>query len=207
MLDELTAIATELWCLGIPVSVAQQIDAGRALTAIDPLDAAEVYAALSTTLTKREHIQLVTDARYWKMVHRRAAASAQVAQRRHQRELDRARVREAGLRAELELARAQLRDLRQRVFGAKTEQSRLINPSFQTSATPPRPRGQQRGGLGHGRQRLRHLPTSVQTLELDTVCPQCGMGLREFPGAEECEVLEIEVQAYRRVIRRPRCRP
>lgn len=57
MLDELTAIATELRCLGIPVSVAQQIDAGRALTAIDPLDAAEVYAALSTTLTKRdEHL-------------------------------------------------------------------------------------------------------------------------------------------------------
>ncbi|EQD44975.1 hypothetical protein B1B_13272, partial [mine drainage metagenome] len=35
-------------------------------------------------------------------------------------------------------------------------------------------------------------------------CPKCGKGLREFPGTEDSEVLEIEVKAYRRRIRRRR---
>ena len=38
-------------------------------------------------------------------------------------------------------------------------------------------------------------------------CPACGEGLQKFPGTEDSEVLEIEVKAYRRVIRRQRYRP
>jgi transposase len=34
--------------------------------------------------------------------------------------------------------------------------------------------------------------------------PRCGLGLSEFPGTQDAEVLEIEVKAHRRVIRRHR---
>ena len=47
----------------------------------------------------------------------------------------------------------------------------------------------------------------VEVVELD--CPrrpQCGLSLGEFPGTEDSQVLEIEVKAYRRVIRRRRYR-
>ena len=57
MLDDLSRIASALRQLGIPVSVEQQSDAAAALVAIDPLDRAEVYAALSAILVRREEHQ------------------------------------------------------------------------------------------------------------------------------------------------------
>jgi len=35
----------------------------------------------------------------------------------------------------------------------------------------------------------------VETVVIDTPqCPQCGQALKDFPGTEDSEVLEIEVQ-------------
>jgi len=159
------------------------------------------------TLTKREHIELVMQAKQYKSLHERAVRRLEFAATRHQFELEQARQREDRLKSELEAARAQIRDLRQRVFGAKTEQSNSVNVSTHSSAAAGRPRGQQRGRVGHGRTRLPQLPAKVQELTLQACCPRCGLGLREFPGTQDAEVLEIEVKAYRRVIRRHRYRP
>jgi transposase len=53
-----------------------------------------------------------------------------------------------------------------------------------------------------------HLPERIEWVAIDTAqCPRCGLALSIFPGTEDSEVLEIEVQAYRRVIRRRRYRP
>jgi len=161
----------------------------------------------TVTLSRREHIELVMGVNYWKSAHQRAVARAQWVGRRHDHEMERARLRESTLRAELDLAQAQLRDLRQRVFGARTEQSRFINPAMQGVVGPRRPRGQQRGRAGHGRTRARELPTRGETVEFDALCPRCGLGLSEFPGTDDSEVVELEVKAYRRVIRRRRYRP
>ena len=55
---------------------------------------------------------------------------------------------------------------------------------------------------------LAHLPQRIETVGLDSPqCPACGEALNEFPGTEDSEVLEIEVKAYRRLIRRRRYRP
>jgi len=159
------------------------------------------------TLTKREHIELVSQARQWKSLHERAVCRLEFAEKRHRFELAQARRREERLNTELEAARAQIRDLRQRVFGAKTEQSRSIDAATHPIVAAGRPRGQQRGRAGHGRTRLAQLPTKVQELTSQACCPRCGMGLSEFPGTQDAEVLEIEVKAYRRVIRRHRYRP
>jgi transposase len=128
----------------------------------------------------------------------------------HERHLVQAQL--ARVQAELALAHAQIRDLRQRVFGAKTEQSRSINApqqaaaSFPLSEAPRRPRGQQRGKPGHGRTRSA-LPAVEQEAHSAAFCPQCGLQAVPAWGCETSEVLEIEVKAYRRVLHRPRLRP
>ena len=67
--------------------------------------------------------------------------------------------------------------------------------------------GAGRGGPGHGRKMLAHLPERIETVEMASPqCPACGERLSEFPGTEDSQVLEIEVKAYRRVIRRTRYR-
>ena len=169
-------------------------------------DASAPFGRETVTLTKQAHIELISQARYWKSAHERAVIRADWVARGHQHEMDLARLRESAVRAELELALAQVRDLRQRVFGIKTEQSRLVVPTVVETGVR-RPRGQQRGRPGHGQRRSPELPSRVEDIVLDTVCPQCGLGLREFPGVEEREVVEFEVRAYKRVIRRQRYRP
>ncbi len=163
------------------------------------------------TLTKREHIELVMQAKQWKSLHERAVRRLEFADKQHQFEIAQARQREDRLKSELEAARAQIRDLRQRVFGAKTEQSSSIDAGISSIDVVGRPRGrpraQQRGRAGHGRTRLTQLPAREQELTSQACCPRCGLGLSEFPGTQDAEVLEIEVKAYRRVIRRHRYRP
>lgn len=159
------------------------------------------------TLTKREHIELVIQAKQFKSLHGRALKRLELLDKRHQFEIDLWRRREQRLRGELEAALGQIRDLRQRVFGMKTEQARSVAKSGLASATVARPRGQQRGRPGHGRTRLRGLPAVAQEMTSQARCPQCGMGLSEMAGTQDAEVLEIEVRAYRRIVRRHRHRP
>lgn len=179
--------------------------AGQSPEAVSP--SSKPFDREWVTLTKREHIELLIQAKQWKSLHERAVRRLEFADKRHRFELAQARQREDCLKAELETALAQIRDLRQRVFGAKTEQSSAINALAPSSAAVVRRRGQQRGGRGHGRTRLARLPARVQELTTQACCPRCGLGLREFAGTQDAEVLEIEVKAYRRVIRRHRYRP
>jgi transposase len=164
------------------------------------------------TLTKQEHIQLVMDATYWRTQFDRRVARQAHHEQRYRRLFVRLKAesaqREALLIAELELAQAKVRDLQQRVFGRKSERSKGANERQGSRVLDRAPRGQRLGTVGHGRKMLTHLPQRVETVVIDTPqCPQCGQALKDFPGTEDSEVLEIEVQAYRRVIRRRRYQP
>jgi transposase len=164
------------------------------------------FASVYVTLTKQAHIELVMHAAYWKSSHHRATLRLHWAELEHRGALEQAALREAALRGELEVAQAKIRDLQQRVFGRKCERSNGANES--QASVSGRPRGHQRGKPGHGRKMSAHLPAHVQDIELaSATCPQCGLGLSEFPGTEGSEVVELEVKAYRRVIRRHRYRP
>jgi transposase len=170
--------------------------------------AAVPFATVYVTLTKQEHIQLKTDARYWKTQHRQAADRAQRNELRYERvarELkERAALTEAGLRSELETARALIRDLQKRVFGGKSERGKSCERQSGEGASRA-PRGQRRGAPGHGRTMQTHLSERHEFAEMDKPqCPRCGLGLASFPGTEDAEVIEIEVRAYRRVIHRRR---
>ncbi len=164
------------------------------------------FASVHVTLTKQAHIELVMQANYWRSAHSRATLRLHCAELEHRGALEQAALREAALRGELEVAQAKIRDLQQRVFGRKSERSKGANES--QSSVSGRPRGHQRGKPGHGRKMHAHLPAHVEVVELvGATCPQCGLGLSAFPGAEDSEVVELEVKAYRRVIHRRRYRP
>ncbi len=164
------------------------------------------FATVYVTLTKQAHIELVMQANYWKSSHHRATLRLHWVELEHRGALDQAALREAALRGELEVVQAKIRDLQQRVFGRKSERSKGANES--QSSVSGRPRGHQRGKPGHRRKMHAHLPAHVEVVELvGAACPQCGLGLREFPGTEDSEVVELEVKAYRRVIHRRRYRP
>jgi transposase len=157
--------------------------------------------------TKREHIELVMQARQWKSLHERAVRRLELTEKRHQFEFGQAQQREARLKAELDSAQAQIRDLRQRVFGAKSEQSSSIDAVAHSTADVRRPRGQQRGRPGHGRTRLARLPAKRQEVTSQACCQRRGLGLMEFAGTQAAEVLETEVKACRRIVQRHRYRP
>ena len=74
-----------------------------------------------------------------------------------------------------------------------------------TRAAPTRGRGQQPGARGRARTMQTNLPDRVETIALDSPqCPSCGLSLKAFAGTQDSEVVEIEVQAYRRVSRQHR---
>jgi transposase len=146
----------------------------------------------------------------------------------------RAAVREQALLLHVAELEAQLRLLRQQHFGRSSEtRSRPDQlPDDPAAATPPnpdgqppdadsqldtaptgrqrRPRGQQPGRPGHGRRDHSHLPATEEILSLPTdqqSCTQCGQPFADFPGTDETTILEVEVKAHRRLIRRRRYRP
>ena len=120
-----------------------------------------------------------------------------------------ARLRKAvkGSRNRVETLEAQLVKLRstgavlsRRLYGRKSER--------QAKPRSERKRGQQRGAPGHGRiQRpgLEERPEDLASPEDACVCAQCGQSYVPN-GAEESTLVEIEVKAHKRVIRRPRLR-
>ena len=134
-------------------------------------------------------------AAYWKTQHCRALQ------------------REAQLKTEVDRLQALLRLREQQLFGRKTEASAAqpAAPTATPTAPPPRrPRGQQPGKPGPKRRDYSHLPAVVEDHELppdQCKCSRCGQPFGDFPGTEDSIILEVDVKAHRRVIRRRRYRP
>ena len=114
---------------------------------------------------------------------------------------------------QLKAARAKLTELRQRLRERwarrrGSERRNRISGGTEAPAAAPRPRGQQPGAAGHGQRQHAHLPVQVETHDVDPDrrrCPKCGDEYHAH-GSEDSEQLEIEVRAYRRVIKRRRYR-
>ena len=135
-------------------------------------------------------------AAYWKAQHARALE------------------REAQLKAEVQRLEAMVRLREQQLFGRKTETAAATAPAppdAPRADTPPRrPRGQQPGRQGPKRRDYSHLLAvdDPQVLSPEKCrCSRCGQPFADFPGTEDSVILEIEVRAYRRVVRRRRYRP
>lgn len=117
--------------------------------------------------------------------------------------------REQELVAENGALRAQVKQLQQRLYGQKSEKDNRAE-GRRESPESDRGRGHAYGKPGHARRDYSHLPEVVQDYDLpedQKRCARCGKPKIAFPGTEDSELIEIEVQAYRRVIRRKRYRP
>jgi transposase len=170
------------------------------------------YAGETITVSRQDHIQLVCEAQYWKSRHQYALRRIEQLEIGHRRELhrqsERAAQREEALLRDVEHARGRIRDLEQRLFGRKSERRWTVEDNFSAPRERLQARGQRRGVRGHGRRSVDALGICEEIVELATpCCPACGKTLEDFPGTEDSEVLEIEVKAYRRLIRRKRYRP
>jgi transposase len=143
-----------------------------------------------------EKLKAARESAYWRAMHGRAVE------------------REKALKVRIAELEAKVRLREQQLFGRKTETSTSTQPpptaSPIPSSSPKRPRGQQRGQPGHGRRDHSHLPAVIQEAELtgdDGCCPQCKLPFQPIGGTENTTVLEIDVRAHRRVVRRHRYRP
>ena len=122
--------------------------------------------------------------------------------------------RNAQLTEELRQAQGEVRVLKDKLFGRKSEKSArsdrsndLFDPEELTAAA--KKRGAQPGHAGHGRRDYSHLPVEEEFIPLPAAglaCPICGKPAAMMSATEDSELLEIEVRAHRRRIRRRRYR-
>ncbi len=133
----------------------------------------------------------------------------------------RACLREQQLQQRIAQLEAKLRLREQQLFGRKTEAGNAATDNLSANATntPPnssqqqRPRqrrGQQRGAKGPHRRDYSSLPAVVEEHQMDAAsccCRDCGRPFAPVSGTEDSTILEVEVKAYRRLIRRRRYRP
>jgi transposase len=146
---------------------------------------------------KRENLEFRQQAGYWKSRHRDTLR----------------RITE--LEHDVERLEGEKRQLKADLFGKSTEtttprdrSNHLSDPQDDSQETP-RKRGQQPGNAGPKRRDYSHLPVREKVLELppeQCVCPDCGQPWVSHGYTDDSEEIEIEVGAYRRVIRRRRYR-
>ena len=144
---------------------------------------------------RRENLEQRQQIGYWKSRHRDAL------------------LRIAVLEQEVEQLRGEKRQLQADLFGRRSETKPLTDRSNhlddpQDEAQRPKgTRGQQPGNPGPQRRDYSCLPVREQLQELpaaQAVCPDCGQPLLPRGDTEDSEQIEIEVRAYRRLIRRRR---
>jgi transposase len=132
-------------------------------------------------------------AAYWQAQHRRA------------------RDREDKLKAQNQQLQAEIRRLKQQLFGTSSETSTATQTTTPNSPPlPKRSRGQQPGRPSPAKRRHDALPQVEEIHDVPEAqrrCLCCDLPFAEFPGTEDAEILEVDVKAHRRVIRRKRYRP
>jgi transposase len=122
----------------------------------------------------------------------------------------RAKTREDQLKSRIKELEAKLNLREQQLFGRKTEQSKGGSEQHAAENNPARKRGQQPGTKGHGRRRHEQLSIKEEFHELpaeEQCCSRCGLPYAPFPGTEDSDMVEVQVKAHVRRIKRKRYRP
>ena len=145
--------------------------------------------------SRRENLELRQQVGYWKSRHRDALG------------------RVTALEQRVEQLEGEKRQLQADLFGRRSEtrsrhdRSNDLDDPQDHAQRPRRNRGQQPENPGPRRRDYSRLPAREELRELppeQCVCPRCGQPLLPRGDTEDSEQIEIEVRAYRRVIRRRR---
>ena len=150
----------------------------------------ELPIALSPqiTISEKEYLSLKCEVGYWRSMHEKALSRIE--------KLNRIIAHQKG----------KIRDLTNRLFGKKGEKKGSDKKDGEPKDKEPgteSPRGQQPGSKGHGRTERPDLPHVEELVDFSEVpkCSECGTEYL-FDGQKESEIIEVEVKAYTRVIKR-----
>lgn len=172
-------------------------DPGERFQLLDQLRFELAQLRAEVDALRRDNLELRQQAGYWKSLHARALERLTTVEQENEH-----------LRGEVARLNAQL-------FGQKSEKRSRKDRSNQLdglddaddSGGDPKPKTAPQRRKGPKRRDFSHLPAHEELVELpeaEQVCPRCGQPWRERSDTEDSEQIEIEVRAYRRVLRRRR---
>jgi len=164
-----------------------------------------------------EMIRLRQEAGKFRSLHERAKKRLDDQRTKHRKTIadlkGEYKAREEALKREILELKLQVKKLQDLHFGKSSENSRSFSGDLGAGGTKrkkKRPRGQQRGGKGHGRRLHTELLCEDELDDLsedERKCPVCGLPY-EASGLENVsEEVEFEVRLYRRRKHRPQYRP
>lgn len=152
----------------------------------------QIAIICQTCSKQREINELRSEVAYWKSMNQRAVS------------------RERKLKEEVDELKAKLKLLNRQLFARKSERNNKGSQRTQETCEPERKRVHQPGHPGNGRKLHDHLPAVVELHDLpeeEKYCDQCGVPFVPFPVTEDSEVIETDVRAHRRIIKRKRYTP
>lgn len=141
---------------------------------------------------RRDNLELRQQAGYWKSMHARALERLTAVEQDNER------------------LRGHVARLNGQLFGQKSEKQSRKDRSNRLDGLDDAdlsPTTAKRSRKGSQRRDFSHLPGREEVIELpeaQRTCPRCGQPWRQRSDTEDSEQIEIEVQAYRRVLRRRR---
>jgi transposase len=121
----------------------------------------------------------------------------------------RSKERETRMQETIKKLEGKVKHLEHQLFGKKSER-RARSEGTSSSGAAKRGRGQQPGNPAPKRRNHAHLPAieSFRDLPEDQKrCLHCGLPYEAFPRTEDSEMIEIDVRAHRRIVRRKRYVP
>jgi len=139
-------------------------------------------------ILEKEYLELKSDVGYWRAMHAKAI------------------IREKILQQTIKEQDGQIRDLRHRIFGKKSEKPSAKKEEGKTKdPKPKRPRGQQPGSEGHGLTERPDLPVKKEKVVFAEIpiCPICGQPyISHEEGEKESIRYEVNVKTHDRIYNR-----
>ena len=139
-------------------------------------------------ISEKEYLELKCEAGFRRSLHHKAL------------------LRQEALKKKIKEQKGQIRDLRNRVFGKKSEKKSSGKKDGKPKPSKSkRHRGQQPGSKGHGRTERPDLPQKEEVVDFPETpaCSKCGE-LYTLDESKESEIIEVDVKAYKRKIIRHR---
>jgi len=136
-----------------------------------------------------EYKSLRAEVGYWRKMHEKAIS------------------REHRLKKQVEELEAKVRLREKQLFGKKNEKYGAKSEQNKPAKTEKKSRGHQKGAEGHGRQANKELPIREEIVNIasaDCFCSNCGLPFEKFPGTEDSTILEVEIKAHKRCVKRVR---
>lgn len=136
-------------------------------------------------ISEKEYLELKWEVGYWQGMHKKALS------------------REEALKKIIKEQEGQIRDLKNRLFGKKSEKKSSGKKEGEVKCKEPkRHRGQQPGSKGHGRTIFSHLPHSNEWYDFSEQVPRCSKCGKDYIPDEsrQSEIIEVEVKAHKRII-------